>query len=109
MTNLIVVLFRYYPVYKAFRSDSSFNFMVFFMMFFFQFLVLIYQTLGFYGTGYTGYFSVMKLFDSSFSGILLGLLGLVIAVGFTVCAAGNFFLLTQVNFQQLSLASLFII
>ena len=39
------------PAYKAFRDDSSFNFMVFFFVFFFQFLM---SCLNFIGIGDTG-------------------------------------------------------
>lgn len=41
----------YRPIYKAFRSDSSFNFMVFFFIFLFQIIITIVQSVGFSGGG----------------------------------------------------------
>lgn len=72
--------------------------MIFFLIFFFQFLMLIYQTIGVRGSGYCGFLTAISQYDNTFSGVLLGLLATLIAVSFAVCAAGNFFLLTQVNF-----------
>lgn len=37
---------RYRPAYKAFKDDSSANFMLFFFIFFFQLLIMIVQTIG---------------------------------------------------------------
>jgi len=37
---------RYRPAYKAFKDDSSANFMLFFFVFFFQLLIMVVQTLG---------------------------------------------------------------
>jgi len=39
------------PVYKAFRADSSFNFMAFFFIFGAQFVLTVIQAIGFTGWG----------------------------------------------------------
>ncbi|PKK19278.1 secretory carrier membrane protein 4, partial [Columba livia] len=43
------------PAYKAFRSDSSFNFMAFFFIFGAQFLLTVLQAIGFSGWGACGW------------------------------------------------------
>lgn len=71
--------------------------MIFFMIFFFQLFMLVYQALGIHGSGYCGFFTAFALFDSTFVGIILGLLSLAVSISFTICAVGNFLLLTQVR------------
>lgn len=71
--------------------------MIFFLIFFFQFLMLIYQTIGLHGSGYCGFLTAISQYDNTFWGVLLGLLATAVASSFAVCAAGNFFLLTQVS------------
>lgn len=90
------LFFRYRPAYKAFRSDSSFNFMVFFLIFFFQFILLIYQTVGVNGSGYCGFVTAINEFDGTFSGIIFGLLTIIVAFSFAACTTGSFLLLTKV-------------
>lgn len=90
------LLHRYRPVYKAFRSDSSFNFMIFFVIFFFQFLMLIYQAIGVHGSGYCGYITALQQFNGTLVGVLTGIMALSVAAAFTVGAAGSFLLLTKV-------------
>ncbi|XP_076775528.1 secretory carrier-associated membrane protein 4 isoform X3 [Arvicanthis niloticus] len=59
------------PAYKAFRADSSFNFMTFFFIFGAQFVLTVIQAIGFSGWGAwafciwrTGPFSVLSPFHS---------------------------------------------
>lgn len=86
----------YRPAYKAFRTDSSFNFMVFFFVFFFQMIMLIVQTIGINGSGYCGFITAISQFNGSPSGIIVGLFMLVVAISFAACTAGNLMLLTKV-------------
>lgn len=88
---------RYRPAYKAFRTDSSFNFMVFFFVFFFQAIVLVFQTLGVEKSGYCGFITAISQFDGTPSGIVVGLFLLVIAISLAACTAGNVLLLTKVR------------
>lgn len=91
---------RYRPAYKAFRDDSSFNFMVFFFIFFFQLMMLVWQTLGVRGSGYCGFFTALHQFDGTLAGVLVGLVTLVIACSFAICVAGNLYLLTKVKISN---------
>lgn len=59
--------------------------------------MLIYQTIGLHGSGYCGFLTAISQYDNTFWGVLLGLLATAVAASFAVCAAGNFFLLTQVS------------
>uniref|UniRef100_A0A1B0C8D0 Secretory carrier-associated membrane protein n=2 Tax=Lutzomyia longipalpis TaxID=7200 RepID=A0A1B0C8D0_LUTLO len=88
---------RYRPAYKAFRNDSSFNFMVFFFVFFFQMVITIIQTIGIPGMGTCGFIMALSQFDSSVGGIFVGLFLLLIAIGFGTCAAGDVMMLTKIH------------
>lgn len=87
---------RYRPAYKAFKTDSSFNFMMFFFIFSFQALVTTIQTIGFPGSGTCGVIMAISQFSSGW-GVVVGLFLMCIALAYGTCAAGNIFMLTKVN------------
>lgn len=73
------------PVYKAFRSDSSFNFMVFFFIFFFQVCVAVVSAIGIPNMGSCGWVSVVSAFSNSSIG--LGVFLTLVALGASADAA----------------------
>ncbi|XP_031825446.1 secretory carrier membrane protein [Nomia melanderi] len=85
------------PAYRAFQHDSSFNFMVFFFVFFFQLIVTAIQAIGIPGAGTCGIITAIRMFDSSASGIFVGLLLLFVALCFAAAAAGDLLLLTKIH------------
>uniref|UniRef100_A0A1B6DXV7 Secretory carrier-associated membrane protein n=1 Tax=Clastoptera arizonana TaxID=38151 RepID=A0A1B6DXV7_9HEMI len=87
----------YRPAYKAFRNDSSFNFMVFFFIFFFQFVITIFQSLGLPGSGTCGLIKALDTFDGTTKGIAIGILLLVVAAGFCAAAFMDLILLSKVH------------
>ncbi|XP_034241466.1 secretory carrier-associated membrane protein 1 [Thrips palmi] len=85
------------PAYKAFRSDSSFNFMVFFFVFFFQLVVTSIQAIGIPGSGTCGILTALKSFDKSASGIAVGIILLIVACGFIGAAVMDLLLLSKIH------------
>lgn len=53
------------PLYKAFRADSSFNFMVFFFIFFLQCVLSLIQAIGISGWGACGWIATVIFFGSN--------------------------------------------
>ncbi|XP_022244592.1 secretory carrier-associated membrane protein 1-like isoform X2 [Limulus polyphemus] len=71
------------PLYKAFRSDSSFNFMVFFFVFFFQLVLAILYSVGIPNTGACGFVNGIATLQTrpiSISNYAVG--GIVLIIGF---------------------------
>ncbi|XP_022253897.1 secretory carrier-associated membrane protein 1-like isoform X1 [Limulus polyphemus] len=71
------------PLYKAFRSDSSFNFMVFFFVFFFQTIIAILYAIGIPGIGGCGIVNGLASLQSrpvTMSNYAVG--GIVLVIGF---------------------------
>ncbi|XP_043257620.1 secretory carrier-associated membrane protein 5 [Colletes gigas] len=85
------------PAYRAFKNDSSFNFMVFFFVFFFQLIVTAIQAIGIPGFGTCGIITAITMFDSSVKGIFVGLVLLFVAFCFVLAACGDFLLLTKIH------------
>ncbi|XP_062967139.1 secretory carrier-associated membrane protein 4 [Cynocephalus volans] len=72
------------PVYKAFRADSSFNFMAFFFIFGAQFVLTVIQAIGFSGWGACGWLAAISFFQNSIGAAVVMLLP---AIMFSLSAA----------------------
>uniref|UniRef100_A0A8D0LAL1 Secretory carrier-associated membrane protein n=1 Tax=Sphenodon punctatus TaxID=8508 RepID=A0A8D0LAL1_SPHPU len=73
----------YRPMYKAFRSDSSFNFFVFFFIFFVQDVVYVLQAIGIPGWGFSGWIlSLTALKENTAVAVLM----ILVAMLFTAVA-----------------------
>ncbi|KAH7970781.1 hypothetical protein HPB49_015551 [Dermacentor silvarum] len=82
------------PLYKAFRSDSSFNFMVFFFVFFVQLIVSVIYAVGIGTTGASGFVVAIDAFSKS---IALGIFLTIVATGHAVNAAWSGIMLLRVH------------
>jgi len=87
----------YRPAYKAFRDDSSMNFMIFFFVFFGQFLVSVLYALGIGSMGSAGIITGLEQFGGSGGQIVVGVLMLLNGIGFGVAAAADFYLLVKIH------------
>uniref|UniRef100_A0A1I7UE72 Secretory carrier-associated membrane protein n=1 Tax=Caenorhabditis tropicalis TaxID=1561998 RepID=A0A1I7UE72_9PELO len=86
-------LFWFRPVYKAFRNDSSFNFMVFFFVLFFHCIFTFVQTLGL--SNYAcGWINALDTFKVS---VPVALIMLISAITFTVALTGMVTALVKVH------------
>lgn len=85
------------PAYKAFRDDSSFNFMVFFFTFIFQFMISLIQAIGTQGSGTCGISVAIRTFEKSVSGILIGMVVLIIAGGFVAAAVMDVLMISRIH------------
>ncbi|KAI5101351.1 secretory carrier membrane protein 2, like [Silurus meridionalis] len=84
----------YRPVYKAFRSDSSFNFFFFFLIFAFQVVVYIIQCVGIPNWGNSGWISSISMLRSN---IGVAVFMMIVAIFFTVNAVLSVTLLKMVH------------
>ncbi|XP_050822813.1 secretory carrier-associated membrane protein 2 [Gopherus flavomarginatus] len=84
----------YRPIYKAFRSDSSFSFFVFFLVFFCQIAIYIIQAVGIPGWGDSGWIAALQETREKWA---VSIIMMVVAAFFTVCAVLSLFLLKRVH------------
>eukprot|EP00066_Takifugu_rubripes_P018971 XP_011608237.1 PREDICTED: secretory carrier-associated membrane protein 2-like isoform X1 [Takifugu rubripes] len=84
----------YRPVYKAFRSDSSFSFFFFFFVFFFQVVVYIIQAIGIPRWGNSGWIASISVLRSN---LPVAVVMMVVAGFFTVNAVLAIILLKMVH------------
>ncbi|XP_065060081.1 secretory carrier-associated membrane protein 1-like [Rhopilema esculentum] len=88
-------IFWYRALYKAFKNDSSFNYMLFFFVFFFQILCSILYALGIPAFGTCGWINAGKTFDKSNKGIAAMMF--VSGALFTVLAILKIILLKKIH------------
>lgn len=84
----------YRPVYKAFRTDSSFSFFFFFFVFFAQVVIFIIQAVGIPGWGNSGWLASFSVIGSS---KVVGGIMMIVAALFTLCAFLSVILLKMVH------------
>ncbi|XP_078114836.1 secretory carrier-associated membrane protein 5, partial [Sander vitreus] len=82
------------PIYKAFKSDSSFNFMQFFFVFMAQVGISIIQSIGIPGWGVCGWLATISFFSYN---IFIALIMLVPTIMFTAVASLSFIALTRIH------------
>ncbi|EAW99300.1 secretory carrier-associated membrane protein 2 isoform X2 [Gorilla gorilla gorilla] len=85
----------YRPIYKAFRSDNSFSFFVFFFVFFCQIGIYIIQLVGIPGLGDSGWIAALSTLDNH--SLAISVIMMVVAGFFTLCAVLSVFLLQRVH------------
>uniref|UniRef100_A0A8B9RIJ6 Secretory carrier-associated membrane protein n=1 Tax=Astyanax mexicanus TaxID=7994 RepID=A0A8B9RIJ6_ASTMX len=86
----------YRPVYKAFKSDSSFSFFFFFFIFSFQVIVYIIQSVGIPSWGNSGWISAISVLNFN---IGVAVFMLLVAMFFTVNAVLAVILLKMVMYS----------
>lgn len=75
----------YRPIYKALKNDNSFNYMVFFFIFFFQIVVCVISALGIPAFGTVGWINGISQLTRGSTGV--GVLMMITGVMWTLLAA----------------------
>uniref|UniRef100_A0A3Q3G1Y2 Secretory carrier-associated membrane protein n=1 Tax=Labrus bergylta TaxID=56723 RepID=A0A3Q3G1Y2_9LABR len=84
----------YRPVYKAFKTDSSFSFFFFFFVFFCQVVIFIIQSVGIPNWGNSGWIAAFSSFRTNHA---VGAIMIIVAILFTFCAVLSVILLKMVH------------
>ncbi|XP_044048662.1 secretory carrier-associated membrane protein 2 [Siniperca chuatsi] len=84
----------YRPVYKAFKSDSSFSFFFFFFVFFCQVVIFIIQSVGIPKWGNSGWIAAFTIIGKNNA---VGAIMIIVAILFTICAVLSVILLKMVH------------
>ncbi|KAK2705104.1 secretory carrier-associated membrane protein 1-like isoform X2 [Artemia franciscana] len=86
------------PLYKAFRSDSSVNFMAFFLIFAAQLGASVISAVGLPNLGSCGFVNGLSLIASGGGGnIFVGILVVIVGIGYGAAAFLDFLLLVKVH------------
>ncbi|XP_068031142.1 secretory carrier-associated membrane protein 3 [Anomalospiza imberbis] len=84
----------YRPMYKAFRSDSSFNFFVFFFVFFAQNVMYVLQAIGIPNWGFSGWIlSLIALRTNTAVGVMM----ILVSWSFTAVAVLGIIMLKKIH------------
>ncbi|XP_047452919.1 secretory carrier-associated membrane protein 2 [Mugil cephalus] len=84
----------YRPIYKAFKTDSSFSFFFFFFVFFVQVGFFIIQSVGIPHWGNSGWITAINIIRGN---VPVGAIMIIVAILFTICAVTSVFLLKMVH------------
>ncbi|XP_044212410.1 secretory carrier-associated membrane protein 2 isoform X1 [Thunnus albacares] len=84
----------YRPVYKAFKTDSSFSFFFFFFVFFCQVVIFIIQSVGIPKWGNSGWIAAFTIIGTNKA---VGAIMIIVAILFTMCAVLSVILLKMVH------------
>lgn len=84
----------YRPVYKAFKSDSSFSFFFFFFVFFFQVVIFIIQAVGIPKWGNGGWITAFTIIGHNKA---VGAIMIIVSILFTICSVLSVILLKMVH------------
>ncbi|KAM9306781.1 secretory carrier-associated membrane protein 1-like [Pholidichthys leucotaenia] len=84
----------YRPIYRAFKSDSSFNFFIFFFIYICQFGIYVIQCIGIVGWGASGWISALTALNKSTP---VGIIMVLIAALFTALAVLSLIMFKKVH------------